>query len=87
MCLHGSAELTDRPDEIQKWIDRGWLKSRSVAAAGTKASIIDPDDFCQFVRQHGHAVVNRRLTHSPILQGCPPAQPWHALLNGDAAVG
>jgi len=61
-----SRALHTRPDEIQKWIDRGWLKSRSVDTAGTKASIIDADDFCQFVRQHGHAVVNRRLTHETL---------------------
>jgi hypothetical protein len=61
-----SRALHTRPDEIQKWIDRGWLKSRSVATAGTKANVIDPDDFCQFVKQHGHAVVNRRLTHETL---------------------
>ena len=36
-----SRALHTRPDEIQKWIDRGWLKSRSLATAGTKAKIID----------------------------------------------
>ena len=61
-----SRALHTRPDEIQKWIDRGWLKSRSVPTAGTKASVIDPDDFCQFVKQHGHAVVNRRLTYEAL---------------------
>ena len=61
-----SRALHTRPDEIQKWIDRGWLKSRSVSTAGTKASVIDPDDFCQFVRQHGHAVVSRRLSYDAL---------------------
>jgi hypothetical protein len=61
-----SRALHTRPDEIQKWIDQGWLKSRSVATAGTKANIIDPDDFCQFVKQHGHAVVSRRLTYEAL---------------------
>jgi len=61
-----SRALHTRPDEIQKWIDRGWLKSRSVTTAGTKANIIDPDDFCQFVKQHGHAVVSRRLTYEAL---------------------
>jgi hypothetical protein len=27
-----------------------------------KANVIDPDDFCEFVKQHGHAVVSRRLS-------------------------
>lgn len=58
-----SRALHTRPDEIQKWIDRGWLKSRLLTAAGTKAKIIDADDFCQFVKQHGRAVVSRRLTY------------------------
>jgi hypothetical protein len=61
-----SRALHTRPDEIQKWIDRGWLKSRSVTTAGTKANVIDPDDFCQFVKQYGHAVVSRRLTHETL---------------------
>ena len=61
-----SRALHTRPDEIQKWIDRGWLRSRSVATAGTKANVIDPDDFCEFVKQHGHAVVSRRLTYEAL---------------------
>jgi hypothetical protein len=61
-----SRALHTRPDEIQKWIDRGWLKSRSLAAAGTRAKIIDADDFCQFVKQHGRAVVSRRLTYETL---------------------
>jgi hypothetical protein len=61
-----SRALHTRPDEIQKWIDRGWLKSRSVTTAGTEAKVIDPDDFCQFVKQHGHAVVSRRLTYEAL---------------------
>ena len=61
-----SRALHTRPDEIQKWIDFGWLKSRSLAAAGTKANIIHADDFCQFVKDHGRAVVSRRLTYDAL---------------------
>jgi hypothetical protein len=61
-----SRALHTRPDEIQKWIDRGWLRSRSVATGGTKANVIDAGDFCQFVKQHGHAVVSRRLTYDAL---------------------
>lgn len=50
-----------RVDEVQKWIDKGWLKCRSLEMAGLKKRIIDPDDFCEFVKQHGRAVVGRRL--------------------------
>jgi hypothetical protein len=61
-----SRALHTRPDEIQKWIDRGWLKSRSHTTAGTKANIIHPDDFCQFVKEHGRTVVGRRLTYDAL---------------------
>jgi hypothetical protein len=61
-----SRALHTRPDEVQKWIDLGWLKSRSLTAAGAKAKIIDPDDFCQFVKEHGRTVVSRRLTYETL---------------------
>lgn len=61
-----SRALHTRPDEIQKWIDRGWLKSRSLPSAGTQAKIIFADDFCQFVREHGRAAVGRRLTYDAL---------------------
>jgi hypothetical protein len=61
-----SRALHTRPDEIQKWIDRGWLKSRSLTNAGTKAEIIHADDFCQFVKDHGQAAVSRRLTYDAL---------------------
>lgn len=61
-----SRALHTRPDEIQKWIDLGWLKARSLTTAGTKANIIHADDFCQFVKEHGRAVVGRRLTYDAL---------------------
>jgi hypothetical protein len=61
-----SRALHTRPEEIQKWIDRGWLKSRMVTTAGTRAHIIDADDFCEFVKQHGHAAVSRRLNYDAL---------------------
>ena len=61
-----SRALHTRPDEIQKWIDLGWLKSRALTTAGTKANIIHADDFCQFVKEHGRAVVSRRLTYDAL---------------------
>lgn len=50
-----------RSDEVQKWIDHGWLKCRVVETTGVKKRIIDPDDFSEFVKQYGRAVVGRRL--------------------------
>jgi hypothetical protein len=61
-----SRALHTRPDEIQKWIDRGWLKSRVLPSAGMQAKIIYADDFCQFVKEHGRAAVGRRLTYDAL---------------------
>jgi hypothetical protein len=61
-----SRALHTRPDEIQKWIDLGWLKSRALTTAGTKANMIHADDFCQFVKEHGRDVVSRRLTYDAL---------------------
>lgn len=61
-----SRALHTRPEEIQKWIDRGWLKSRTLPLAGTQAKIIDPDDFCQFVKEHGQAAVSRRISYDAL---------------------
>jgi len=53
-----------RADEVQKWIDRGWLKSCSFPTGGLKMQIIDPDDFCEFFKKHGKEVVGRRLSYA-----------------------
>ena len=50
-----------RVDEVQKWVNHGWLKCRVVETTNVKKRIIDPDDFSDFVKQHGRAVVGRRL--------------------------
>jgi hypothetical protein len=54
-----SRALHTRPDEIQKWIALGWLRSRAVTTAGVQAHVIYADDFCEFVKQHGRSVVGR----------------------------
>src|SRR6266571_15097 len=51
-----------RSDEVQRWIDHGWLKCRIVETSGIKKRIIDPDDFSDFVKQYGPSVVGRRLS-------------------------
>jgi hypothetical protein len=61
-----SRALHTRPDEIQKWIDLGWLRSRAFRTAGVQAQIIDADDFCEFVKQHGRNVVGRRLKYDAL---------------------
>jgi hypothetical protein len=61
-----SRALHTRPDEIQKWIALGWLKSRTMSTAGVQAQIIYADDFCEFVKQHGRHVVGRRLKYDAL---------------------
>lgn len=59
---HALAEaLHIRADEVQKWVDRGWLKCRTVGADGLKRQLIDADDFCEFCRQHRREIVGNRL--------------------------
>lgn len=50
-------------DEVRKWVDRGWLPCRVVQAQSIKVRIIDADDFCSFVKEHGRRVVGNRLSH------------------------
>jgi hypothetical protein len=59
---HALAEaLHVRADEVQKWIDRGWLKCRVVPNDGLKRQLIEAEDFCEFCKQHHREVVGNRL--------------------------
>jgi hypothetical protein len=51
-----------RPETIETWIARGWLKTRELEMPGGKRVIIDAEDFCNFCRQHTRDVVGNRLT-------------------------
>lgn len=60
---HTLAEaLHIRAEEVQKWIDRGWLKCRVVGTDGLRRQLIDADDFCEFCRQHRKEIVGKGLT-------------------------
>jgi len=50
-----------RAEEVQKWIDRGWLKRRIVQTGRLKKEIVDAADFCEFCKQHRAEIVGRRL--------------------------
>lgn len=50
-------------DEVRKWVDRGWLRCRVVQAQSVKVQIIDADDFCAFVKNHGCEVIGNRLSY------------------------
>lgn len=59
---HALAEaLHMRSEDVQKWIDRGWLKCRIVGSDGLQRPLIDADDFCDFCKLHRKEVVGNRL--------------------------
>jgi hypothetical protein len=59
---HALAEaLHIRVDEVQKWIDRGWLKCRVVGYEGLRRQLIDADEFCEFCKRYRKEVVGNRL--------------------------
>lgn len=56
-----AAALHIRADEVQKWIDHGWLKCRVVGTDGLRRQLIDAGDFCEFCKQHRKKIVGNRL--------------------------
>jgi len=50
-----------RAEQVQKWIDWGWLKCRIVHTGRLKKEIIDAADFCEFCKRHRTEIVGRRL--------------------------
>ena len=59
---HTLAEaLHVRAEEVQKWIDRGLLRSRIVETGGLQRRIIDAEAFCDFCKRNRGEIVGRRL--------------------------
>jgi hypothetical protein len=50
-----------RAEEVQKWIDRGLLRSRTVQTSGLQRQIIEAEDFCDFCKRHRREIVGHRL--------------------------
>lgn len=50
-----------RAEEVQKWIDRGWLKCRTVECGALRREVIDAEDFCAFSKKHSREIVGYRL--------------------------
>ena len=50
-------------DEVRRWVDRGWLECHFVQAQSVKVQIIDADNFCSFVKNHGREVIGNRLSY------------------------
>lgn len=51
-----------RPDTVEGWIDRGWLKATEIEMGRGKRVVIQAEDFCEFCRTHTKDVVGNRLT-------------------------
>jgi hypothetical protein len=51
-----------RPEKIEEWIARGWLKVRDIEMNQGKRTIIEAEDFCDFCRKHTRDVVGNRLS-------------------------
>lgn len=51
-----------RPDTVESWINRGWLKATEIETGRGKRVVIEAEDFCGFCRQHTKDVVGNRLT-------------------------
>jgi hypothetical protein len=63
-----------RAEEVQEWIDRGWLKCRIVQTGRLKKEIIDAADFCGFCKHHCVEIVGRRLCFLPVTWNCYPCE-------------
>lgn len=50
-----------RPEQIENWITRGWLKAREIATGAGKRMIIDAEEFCEFCKEHTKDVVGNRF--------------------------
>jgi hypothetical protein len=50
-----------RATEVERWIERGWLKARMVETGRLKKQIIYADDFAEFCKNYRSVVVGNRL--------------------------
>ena len=50
-----------RPEEVQRWIDLGWLKCRILQTEKLQRHVIEADDFSAFCKAHSKEIVGRRL--------------------------
>ena len=51
-----------RPEVVESWIRRGWLKAGELSFGQSRRTIIAAEDFCQFCREHTKDVVGNRLS-------------------------
>jgi hypothetical protein len=50
-----------RPQTVQTWVDRGWLKAHKEGTATLPRLVISSDDFLRFLKQHPAAVFQGHL--------------------------
>lgn len=51
-----------RPETIETWINRGWLKAAEVETSRGRRIVIEAENFCEFCKTHTKDVVGNRLT-------------------------
>lgn len=49
------------PQEVQRWVDLGWLKCRVVETDGIKRELLDGDLLAEFCRKHIEQIKGRRI--------------------------
>lgn len=53
--------LRVRSEEVQRWIDKGWLKHRLVETGEFTRQVIDSDALAEFCKEHRDQIVGRRI--------------------------
>jgi hypothetical protein len=57
-----AAALHVRPEKVEEWVSRGWLKAREIETGRGKRVVIDAQEFCEFCKKHTRDVVGNRLS-------------------------
>ena len=53
--------LHTRKEEVDSWVQKGWLKASIVEVGRVRRTLIKPEDFCQFCKDYRETVVGNRL--------------------------
>jgi hypothetical protein len=56
-----AALLHIRAEEVQRWVDKGWLAARVEGTEKMTRTVITADDFTVFCKKHREAVIGNRL--------------------------
>jgi len=51
-----------RPEKVEEWIGRGWLKTHEIETGGGKRVVIDAEEFCEFCKKYTRDAVGNRLS-------------------------